>query len=507
MRNPTIFCLSLWLMAAGCDNVVRDAQVPLLAGSGLATGNSLWFMAPRSEALVRVHEATRDFERFEVTGTPLRLRRLPGTEVLLCLTADRRGVATLHRIDGADGEEPTFTSVEMGANFNDVAVTPEGSSAVVYVEASSELNNPGSLNPGEIRIVDLSSGSLTVASHTLTYRPLEFVFDPNGRFALVRTVDRLLLLELGSGIDHRDHQIPFQTTSGQARRLSLLEIGPDGSVALAAEEGSRDLFVLGTTVPAAPVIDNVVGLGRVPTDVAFDDEGQLALIADGSAQVTVLDLTDMTLSEVAFEKAVNRLERGIHADGPFVLAYHDGSDLRHLGRIDLADLSSDQWSLAAAASEVRINPEGTAAVVVHPATEVFDDDQHWDSYVTQRGSISLFAFGLRAPSQILLTDLPSDLRFIPGLDGVSELVVALPNRHLLVRYDLETYDATLLPTHAHPQRISVLPRSELAAVTLFTVHDSPYGLVSFADAWALEPPPGGFPAVAGFALSGILDPS
>jgi hypothetical protein len=41
--------------------------------------------------------------------------------------------------------------------------------------------------------------------------------------------------------------------------------------------------------------------------------------------------------------------------------------------------------------------------------------------------------------------------------------------------------------------------------TLFVVHDEALGLVSFVPATAETTPPGGFPAVAGMAATGLLD--
>ena len=84
-------------------------------------------------------------------------------------------------------------------------------------------------------------------------------------------------------------------------------------------------------------------------------------------------------------------------------------------------------------------------------------------------------------------------------------MVVLKDSARLVRYNLRTYAQVVLDTYPLPHAIGRLPAPTGGSELLYVIHDQDMGLVSFFPPDSETVPSGGFPAVAGMALTGLLD--
>ena len=85
------------------------------------------------------------------------------------------------------------------------------------------------------------------------------------------------------------------------------------------------------------------------------------------------------------------------------------------------------------------------------------------------------------------------------------VIVVLKNSGRLIRYNLRTYAQVVLDTYPQPHAIGRVPPGDEGSELLYVIHDQDLGLVSFLPPGADAVPSGGFPAVAGMALSGLMD--
>ena len=292
-------------------------------------------------------------------------------------------------------------------------------------------------------------------------------------------------------------EVPFSANDAVRRPPALVATSPDGNRALVTVSGTSDLFVLRLD---DVMIENVVGLTRAAMGLAFSGDGTRAVVADGTSLLSFVDLDSFEAATTTLSHPAARMATSQRSAEPFAMAWDDRGTTLSWSRVplndpDLAPDEVDTFVMADTVREIVLEPDETAAVVVHDL----------DLYETGSSSISLFSFAERAPSRILLDAPVTDMELLAaGAVGGStdpHAVILLRDSSRVIRYNLRTYEQVVLDTYGAGQDIGFVPGPDL----LFVVHDRSPGLVSFVEPDSAHEPPGGFPAVGGLGLDGILD--
>jgi len=498
VRVAGLTLLAATLMVTGCEELDLADDNPegsLLVREGIGREGKVLMLSPATDAVIQVDRADHSVSAIPVGELPRTLEQPTGSDALYTLEPQD---GTLSRI-ATDG---SVTSVDLGGPFNRLEWTPDGTQAVALFDPSLgnvDINELGSLNPNAIALLTETGDEVEVRQYTLSYPPLEVAFDPSSSKALVSTRARLHVLDLDT-LD--EAAIPFAQGGGVERRPSLVVPDVTGDRALVGVEGQTDLFI----VSLEPVlIENVIGLQRVPSAMAWAGDGATAVILDGTNRVTFLDLATFDTETLNLPHQATELQVAGGATEPFALLYSTTTFETELSRVFLTEPGApdevDTWAMEDRIRELWVEPGGTAAVVFHDGTV--------GAGSVGAESLSLFSFTERAPSRIFLDAPATDLLFleagaVPGRESPHVLVV-LSESARIVRYDLWTYEQVVLDTYARPEQIGVLPAGPATPQEVFVVHAQGGGLVSFMPPAANDVPPGGWPAVAGLTGRGLLD--
>jgi hypothetical protein len=497
--NTTTRLLALMLAVglAACEDVdlATNPDGPLLVRHGEGRNGAVLLLSPGTDSLIQVDRADRSVTRLPVGDLPRTLERPPGSDILYTLEPQD---GTISRVD----EAGFVTTVELGGPFNRLEWAPDGQQAVAMFDpdlGTVDISELGSLNPNAVALLSDDGEQLTVRQYTLTFPPDQVTFDAGSTKALISTRARLHVLDLET---LEERAIPFSQDGALERRPSLVAPSGDGTRALVAVQGQPDLFV----VSLDPVlIENVIGLPREPRALAWAGGDESAVIVDGSATVSFLDLASFETDSLTLSHAVDTLQLGGGLLTPFALLYSSSPSQNRLSKVDLAGPGApdeaETWLLEDGIRSLALEPGGTAAVVFH--------DGFGGSAAVGAQSLSLFSLTERGPSRIFLDAPATDLLFleagvIAGSDAPHVMVV-LQESHRIVRYNLWTYEQVVLDTYDRPSQLGVLPAGPQTEEQLFVVHAQASGLISFLPPDAVREPPGGWPAVSGLTTHGLLD--
>lgn len=493
--------LALPLLLSACDDSYVDFDgaynLPLLQLGGEGIDGRLYMLAPRAEAVIAVDPAARSFEAIEVGREPTLMSRPPGSD-LLCTLERRDG--TMSRISGGVATIP----LDLGAPYTTLTWSPDGSRAIAWFDPddAAEIEVEGSLNLNAYAMVTGMETNPTISQGSLTFEPRSVTFTPDSARALIGTSARLHVVDLAAD-PPTELAVPFSPDDAIHRAPVLVVPGPLSDRVLVTVEGVPDLFVLNLS----PVmIENVAPLDRAAMDIRWSADGTRAIVADGTRFVTFLDLETNDTEQIELVHTVDRILMSALPENSFALLYDDRGTNSYITRVELTESATapedpETFLLEDVVGRVELSPGETAAVIVHETVT----GEEW----VPVQSLSLFNFEQRAPSRILLDAAAYDMIFLAaGVVGSSEnesVVVALKDSGRLVRYDLGTYGQTVLDTYPLPHAIGRVPPGQGGSELLYVVHDSDIGLVSFLPPDATAVPSGGWPAVAGMALVGLMD--
>lgn len=498
LLSGLVALLTLPVLLSACDSyyggTTVDADLLLLDGHGL--DGQLYMLAPRAESVIAIDPAARSFEAIEVGREPSVLSRPPGADALYTLEGRD---ATMTRVTTAGATPP----LELGAPFTTLTWSPDGTRAIAWFDPAqtADLEVEGSLNLNAYAAITATESNVDISAGSLTFEPHQVTFSADSSKALIATSARLHVVDLEAD-PVSELAVPFTPDDATHRPPVLVAPGPLGEKALVTVSGVPDLFVLNLD----PVrIDNVAPLQRVAHSIVWSADGTHAIIADGSTEVTFLELQTNEVEQMSLAHPVNRIQMSQRPENSFALLYDDRGYTPYLSRIELSEDGAaedpETYLLEDAVGRVDLSPGETAAVVFH-------DDANADEWVPVQ-SLSLFHFAERAPSRILLDAPAWDMIFLSAgviADSDDEhVIVVLKNSGRLVRYNLRTYAQVVLDTYPLPHAIGRIPPADGGSELLYVIHDQDLGLVSFLPPDTAAVPSGGFPAVAGMAVTDLLD--
>lgn len=462
-----LLLFGLGLLGCGSHRGV-DALPTLDLATAVERDGVLWMHAPAQDDWLRI-DLEAGGHSHVAAGVPAWSGRAGDGGPAAALVPDEEALVLL-------GQVPTV--VELGGAFTRIVWDDRGRGFAWGAALGEQIT----VNPGAWALVDLATDPPSVRTGSLGFEPSDVLL--LGDFVLATTPGRLQILPLS---DPSPIAVPFSPDSTALRTPSLVVPVPGEPRVLVVVDGLTDLFVVGLD----PVsIENVVDLPRRPRAVSVVQRH--AVIADGAAELTAVDLDSFDVETFPLTQAVTDLA-GDDGDLPHVLAWGPAGPL--LMRLDFADGLPDAvraWRLGDRFASVHRIPAQDAVVVPH----------HTALGASTHG-LSVVDFAQTRPGQVLLADSATDPLIVDGLAGGPAAFVLIPALDRLVRYRLPDLAPTVLETWSGARSLGVIGDSDPAR--LFVLHDAESGFVSLVPTDATETPPGGFPAISGFGYDGLLD--
>lgn len=296
----------------------------------------------------------------QVTGdTPMYVATVPGQDVALVINV------TSHTLRVIRGDTPTATSYPIVSKANAIAISPDGSHAVVWFDSSQVTS--GMLSPGstqEVSVVNLgATGGDKVYSISVGYNPSTVVFASDSSAAFVVTDDgiselrfanitgpgiapftridngSLTLIGADAGTASPDsktvfHAPPATPDAGPAALdggevLDAEDSRPDVGVAkeVGAQAGRdlgrdtiRDTVTLGPD-SAVPDTASPVNLSGKPVDISVTRTGDYAVARrQGTPVLLLVDLKAKSVSTLGLSSEITDLDLVDTAAGPQAFA-------------------------------------------------------------------------------------------------------------------------------------------------------------------------------------------
>ena len=252
---------------------------------------------------------------------------------------------------GADAHvSATFAPFNVGANAHGVAVTPDGTHALVTL----------SENPGTLKVISLADGS-TVDSITVGSFPGAVAVTPDGTKAVVNNLNTVSVVTLAT---KAVANVPSPCVGDT---LYDIAVTPDGSSAVAAMFNGS--CVTGTVTVISLGSASIANQYPVPGDltggIAIASDGSSALVGHGilGTKVSRVALsggavTDITNTSASFGITVT-------PDGSEALvASGDGDTIKRVSLASNAMTGSIDYAANEDPRNIAVTPDGTLAVAV-----------------------------------------------------------------------------------------------------------------------------------------------
>ena len=396
--------------------------------------------------------------------------------IAVATTSDYRKAVTFNEGDDTvsviDAETLTVTDVEVRANFNAMAMSPDGRWVLCWHDEDvdeEESDEGGAQSFNEVSVVD---------TENLVHTPMVVGFNPRG---VQFTEDSGMAVVVS---DAYLAVIDFEADELAPERIAVSEdlvdpplaeevlLDPAGRYAFVRQFGATELVLVDLL---EQVVDRVA-VGANPTDLDLLPDGLRAVaVARDSHELWLYDLEDPTApAEVVAMPDTETLGSVLMSpDGRRGLLYSTASgDSRYASW----ELDSDEITVRALVKQVGamgISPTGETALVFHPkdnGTDVASDSAFYNQWALTMIDLTddFFTNPLRLPAE------PTG--FASSADGTQGYFI-MEGEPLLevLHYQSLMYDEYELGSD--PMHVGVLPESTLAWVS----QDHPLGRMSFFD--------------------------
>ncbi|HVU02972.1 MAG TPA: hypothetical protein VHE30_14530 [Polyangiaceae bacterium] len=222
-----------------------------------AGANYVYVANPDSNTIAVIDSKHLSIQTVNAGAEPRFLQTFGAADAALVLNVSSSD-ATIVRT-GTDGTSRTSTvSVQRGSNA--IAVSPDGTHAVVYYDQNLATGSAAPGSPQDVTVVHLAEGGDTATDMTIGYQPSKVFFTKDGTRAFVVTQDGASILDF-SAIDANGSGIARTVSLGSSSRTEVLDVSvtPDGRYALARESSGSELRLV-------DLLDDAHGIRRL--DVA-----------------------------------------------------------------------------------------------------------------------------------------------------------------------------------------------------------------------------------------------
>lgn len=459
-----LFCaltLSACPVASPPDFGTTPALGPVAIGDQLVLGDA------DADALVILDVddgALVGTRRVALDGTPSLVTQVPDANIALVLSSTDRKLD----IVATDGD--AHTSVDLGAPFGGLAVSPDGDIAIAYYPPGTA--NAVFHNENEIALVDLAAQ--TVARRTLPSlggAPLALHISPRvgaRRYAMVLSDEHVAVLALDA-FDMPERSVPLVSlTTGGNRTPTGVTFASDGVTlwAIVATREASSVYALEVVPSVAsdgPDFDvrlsQLAGItpGGAATLLTLDDTLYTLTSSPSASTLTLTELATATGKSLALDLPIDHIDLFEGRQGrPMALVWSSRNGTR-FAVVDLLRMADG----ANRAFEVRTSRDVFSALLPIPASARFialhgDADQAVS--VIDADTSRITGFGR--------TGEVKDLRLSPEL-GRLYLLTHLGSDDFMVSVDLATLhpEVALVPEGA--DALALLPGVTTAAAVAY----------------------------------------
>ncbi len=431
-----------------------EEEAPYLELEPVAVSSFVFVANSSRSTLTRIDSESLKVVTTEIGRDPAVMASAPdqGLVALLSEGADQ--------VDIVDVDEMSVVSVPVRRGLNQLKLSPDGRWAVCWYSAAADEGSVGdsTWSWNEVSVVDL----VATVDHpqVVGFQPRDIQFDADGDVAVVVSDAWLAALDL-SGDEPwvRRIQIAEDTVDPPMAEEVLLD--PDGRWALVRQFGADHLLLVDLDSGALTELPT----GANPTDLDVGPDGTWAVaVARASHELWIFDLTDPLGTEPLVVPLPEEAVLGsiaIAPDGSQALLYSTATGEAVFASWDIDAGTVQLHGSVKPLTGARISPSSTAALLMHPrvggeetpfynryAVTVVDLSDHFTNPVRLGTPPSAFADsadgrygfflqdGLPAidvvdydrllVDEVRLQSIPEDLGILPG----THLVFASQQHHL-----------------------------------------------------------------------------
>ena len=454
--------LSACPVASPPDFGTTPALGPLAIGDQLVLGDAdadaLVILEVDDGALL----ATR---RVPLSGTPSLVMQTPGANVALVLSSSDR------RLDIVATDDDARTSVDLGAPFGGLAVSPDGDIAIAYYPPGTA--NAVFHNENEIALVDLASRVVTRRTlPSLGGAPLALHISPRvgaRRYALVLSDEHVAVMALDD-FDMAERSVPLVSlTTGGTRTPTGVTFATDdvGLWAIVATREASSVYALEVVPDLTPTdgpdfdvrLSQLAGItpGGTATLLSLDTTLYTLTSSPSTSSLTLTELATATGKTLGVGIAIDHIDLFEGREGRPMALVWSSRDGTRFAVVDLERMAAG----ANKAFEVRTSRDVFSALLPIPETARFvalhgDADQAVS--VIDADTSRVTGFGR--------TGAVKDLALVPAL-GRLYLLTHLGNEDFMVSVDLTTLhpEVALVPEGA--DALALLPGVTTAAAVAY----------------------------------------
>jgi len=375
---------------------------------------------------------------------------------------------------------------QVPAHMGGMAFTPDGDTAIVYMDESveeQEVSGP-IVDLTEIMFLDMNSGE--TESLSIGFLPRKILFTQDGERAVILSQSHVLIIDMETRAIITEYPLALDAD---------LEIDPSGAVlspddryVLITIDGRSDLYKLDLEV----ISIDMEALDGVPSDMANDIQtGTTVLVYENRAQVDVIMEHDFIEREsIMLDEPATKV---LTQDGVAVLFNDSRMDTHDIIKVDLTTMETTEYVVENPISQLQLSPDGHHAVAT--LKPLYDSDPGGlEGYQNTRWGLAIADLSTDDVVSLVLEYEPIGVELVQHSDNSFALVL-LEGLEEVLQVNLASpgqYSSLDLPSP--PAGIGTNPSGG------FTIaHQSSMGQISF-----LNPSDRSLQTTGGFAVSNFF---
>ncbi len=390
--------------------------------------------------------------------------------------------------DGVAGEPLAIP----GEFYNALAWSPDGSTAVAWLDVEQEVELSGVVDLSSVAVLDLTTGEAQTVN--IGFAASGLLYTDDGSKLVVLSRSEVALIDLAASPPVREVSFPLTLDPDDDVDPVGVALTPSQEHALISVSGSLDLYILDLVDHSV----NLVALSGTPSAMLVDaDTDQTVITYTNQPRVDVLEHTLFDLESIELDAAMG----GILDRGTSVVLYNTGSGNKDAYLLDLESLKTWEFRLENPPVDMQLAPGGDFAVALTRAESGFGEGVE----ALYDANPGMEVLDLRADETgrvdtdthpLLLEADGLGLAFAAG-DTALEALVLQKDTGYLYALDLYSGDGREIELEAAPVAIGALPGG-----AFWVTQDEDLGTVSF-----VEPLDDQLVTAGGFAVAGLFAPT
>lgn len=365
--------------------------------SPIATGRFVWVANPSSGRVAYVDAASLEVKTVAAGNGPKYMSAVPDAALDTALVINElSGDASVLRAQ-PDGSIDV-ASVDISEGANSWAMSHAGRWAIAWTNAATYPNPDPVQGFQDITVLDLTAGAESSTRISVGYRPVALSFARDDQHAYAVTQDGVSVIDLTLPQGPTASKVvPISTDPFEDPDTRDVSITPDGAHAFVRRDGSSEVTIVSLSDGSLTQVQ----LSGACTDLdlsadgtralaAIRDEGKIAIlpvpeIVDAPETFEVLSIPSATVGSVA-----------IAPDAPVALIYTNAVAEERITKLSFDTTPAQAKTLKLHASVLSVFPShtGSSAIVIHQAID------------GAPGAFSALSLAPELPAKIIATQAP-----------------------------------------------------------------------------------------------------